>query len=954
MTKLFAGCLQAAILVAFGLVSCKNTSTRFALLDSTKTNLRFNNYIQETDSVNIIDLSNVYNGGGVGIGDFNNDGLQDIYFTGNLVPNKLFLNQGKLTFKDITSQAKVSGEGKWCRGVSVVDINADGLLDIYVCATINPDSAKRQNILYINNGMDKNGVPSFTDKAAEYGLNDPGYSTMAAFFDFDNDGDLDVYVAANQITDLDNPNVYKKLAQDGSFRSTGKLYKNDWNDSLKHGYFTNYSKQANTGIEGYAHAVVATDINQDGYTDLYITNDYLSNNILYINNGNGTFTDKAKTYFKHTSSNAMGQDVIDINNDGLADVVELDMNPRDNFRKKMFLAPNNYQMYQNTEYYGYQFQYVRNTVQLNQGPRVNEKDSIGDPVFSETSFFCNVAETDWSWTPLVTDFDNDGNRDMIITNGFPKDITDHDFGVFRQKAFSLVTKKELLAEIPAVKIANYAFKNNGDVTFSDVTEEWGINQPTFSNGAAYADLDNDGDLDFVINNINDNASVYQNTTVDNNKETSNYLSINFLGEAQNKNGYGAIATVYYDKNKKQVYENTPYRGYLSSVQAGAHFGMGNITKADSVIIVWPGGKKQVLQNIACNQLIKVNSKDALLTHTYFKDVIAKNTVFTDITSSLGVRYQHHDSDFIDFNIQKLLPHKFTEYGPALAAGDVDNNGLGDIIIGGSKFNHTSLLLQQAGGSFAQKAIGKTGNAKQAEDMGVLLFDADGDADLDLYVAAGSGETERNTIAYRDELYINDGRGGFVTDTAALPVNLTSKSCVRAADFDKDGDLDLFIAGRVDPWNYPKPVSCFLYRNDSKPGKPAFTDITATAAKTLQNIGLTCDAVFTDFDNDGWPDLLLAGEWMPLTFLKNENGVFKNITQSTGIASQTGWWNSIASGDFDNDGDMDYVAGNLGLNSFYKASDAEPAAIYAKDFDNNGSYDAFPATFIAASKDNQQR
>ncbi len=562
------------------LFSCTN-ETMFERLPSSHSGIHFNNEIKETDSINVLDVANIYNGSGVGIGDFNNDGLQDIYFTGNLVSNKLYLNKGNLQFEDITDEARVDGEGRWCRGVSVVDINNDGRLDMYVCTNILKDSNKRTNLLYINQGMGKKGIPHFKEMAAEYGLNDTSYSTMAAFFDYDNDGDLDMYLSVNVIPAGEYPNKFRPLVKDGTYPSTGRLYRNDWNINLKHPFFTNVSKEAGITIEGYAHGATIADINKDGWKDIYVSNDYLSPNILYINNQDGTFTDEVTTYFKHTSFNAMGQDVIDINNDGLEDVVELDMNPRDNYRKKKMMNVSTYQIYQNSDYFGYQYQYVRNTLQLNQGPRIKGNDSTGEPVFSEIAFLSNVAETDWSWTPLVTDFDNDGYRDIIVTNGFPKDITDHDFVAFRNQAYYVATKKQLLSQIPEVKINNYAFRNNGNLTFSDVSAQWGIKDPSFSNGAAYADLDNDGDLDYVVNNINDEAFVYENHS-SNNKEHKHYINIKFSSSSPNINGLGAWVEIHYDHGKKQVYENTPYRGYLSTVESGAHFGLGNISVTDSI------------------------------------------------------------------------------------------------------------------------------------------------------------------------------------------------------------------------------------------------------------------------------------------------------------------------------------------------------------------------------------
>jgi hypothetical protein len=942
-------------LIFFMLQSCSSKKTLFRMIDSQYSGIHFNNQIIENDSLNPIDVTNIYNGGGVGIGDFNNDGLQDVYFTGNVVSNKLYLNKGKLTFEDVTKESGVEGKGRWCKGVSVVDINNDGWMDLYVCVSMEKDPQKRQNLLYINQGLDKNGVPVFKEMAAEYGLNDTTHSTMAAFFDYDNDGDLDMYLVVNQILPTNNPSVFRPKITDGSFPSTGRLYRNDWNAVLKHPVFTDVTKQAGVTMEGYGHAVNIADFNRDGWKDIFVTNDFNSNDLLYINNHDGTFTDKAATYFKHTSANGMGQDVIDINNDGLSDVVELDMNPEDNYRKKMMMNSNNYQIYLNSNLYGYQYQYVRNTLQLNQGPRVNSHDSIGDPVFSDIGFFSGISQTDWSWTPLVTDFDNDGFRDIIITNGFPKDITDHDFTSFRQGSSQVASKEFTLAQIPQVKLHKYAFHNNGDLTFNDVSRAWGLTMPTFSNGGAYADLDNDGDMDIIINNINDEASVYENTSMNSGKKHPAYLGLKLHGDPANLNGLGAWIKLYYG-GKQQAYEQTPYRGYLSTMQIEPHFGLGNVSMVDSLIVEWPDGKKQLLQHVAVNQTITINKKNAHELYTIAIPAIDSGALFKEVTDSVGIHYVHKDRDFIDFNLQRLLPHKFSEYGPGLAAGDIDGNGLDDIVCGGSFFYSAQLFLQQPDGKFIQKSLlkGRDTLNKNREDEGLLLFDADGDGDPDLYIASGGFEGKHGAASYQDKLYLNDGKGNFIEDSTALPQNFTSKFCVRAIDYDKDGDLDLFVSGRVDPGNYPKPVSSFIFRNDTKNGQVKFTDVTDSVAPALKDIGLVCDALFTDFNNDGWPDLILAGEWMPVTFLKNDKGVFKNVTSSSGISNNIGWWNTIATGDFDNDGDMDYIVGNLGRNSFYKASDQYPVSIIAKDFDNNGTYDAFPSLFLPVSQDDTEK
>ncbi len=933
------------------LSGCKNKHL-FESIDSGHSGIDFKNIIQDNDTLNVLDVENIYNGGGVAIADFNNDGLQDVYLSGNTVSNKLYLNKGDFRFEDITTNAGVDGEGKWSRGVSVVDINNDGLMDLYVCATLTPDAGKRANILYINQGKKEGGIPFFKNMAKEYGLNDSSHSTMAAFFDYDNDNDLDMYLLVNQIIKNEYPNNFRPVLKNGEHPSTGRLYRNDWSEPLRHPVFTNVSKEAGITIEGYGHGVNITDINQDGWKDIYVTNDFLSNNILYINNGNGTFTDKVFDYFKHTAANSMGQDVQDINNDGLQDIIELDMFPQDNYRKKMMLNANSYQTYQNSDYYGYQYQYVRNTLQLNLGPRVNSSDSIGEPIFSDIGFYSGIAETDWSWAPLVGDFDNDGYRDIIATNGFPKDVTDHDFIAFRNKASLIASKRELLDQIPQVKLHNYAFRNNGDLTFANVSKEWNTGEASFSSGAAYADLDNDGDLDYIVNNINDEAFLFRNN---NPKEDHHYLRFSFSGNQQNKNGIGAWLYLYYDNGKQQVYENTPYRGYLSSVEQGAHFGLGKVTEVDSVLVKWPDGSKEIIQKLKVDQNVTLDIKNAKSSTSSQRNLVAGNTLFTDVTNLLGVQYTHQERDFIDFNLQKLLPHKFSEYPPGLAVGDLDGNGSDDILIGGSTGNSPVMLLQMRDGKFVSKDVvpGSNADTKKSEDLGVLLFDVDSDNDLDLYTASGGYEAIPGNNAYTDKLYINNGKADFHLDSSALPLNLTSKSCVRAADFDRDGDLDLFIAGRVLPTQYPKPVSSFIYRNDTKEGVIRFTNVTSSIANVLDSIGLICDATWTDFDNDGWLDLILAGEWMPVTFIKNEKGVFKNITSQTGIANKKGWWTSIVPADFDNDGDMDYIAGNLGLNSFYKGNEKYPVRIYAKDFDNNGSYDAVPSLYLPVSHENPE-
>ena len=928
------------------LAACNGKKPLFEKLSASRTGIVFNNQITENDSINPMDVVNIYNGGGVGIGDFNNDGLADIFLTGNRVPSRLYLNKGGFRFEDITTAAGVEGLGRWARGVSIVDINNDGLPDIYICNTIYKDSLRRRNILYVNQGTDKEGIPYFKDLAAEYGLDIHVQSTMASFFDYDNDGDLDMYLAVNEASNGYNSSVFVQRHNAGvSAPNRGRLYRNEMDPVLKHPVFHDVSDSAGITLDGYGHAATICDLNGDGWKDIYVSNDFLSSNLLYINNHDGTFTNRAKEYFKHTSFNSMGQDVVDINNDGLPDVVELDMNPEDNYRKKMMSAANNTNTYQNFDQYGYQYQYVRNTLQLNQGPALKQNDSTGIPVFSEIGFQSGISQTDWSWTPLITDFDNDGYRDLVITNGFPRDVSDHDFMAYRQQSTGTVSKTEMIRQIPQIKLHNYAFRNTGDCRFADRSLDWGLETPTFSSGAAYADLDNDGAMDMVVNNINDPAFIYRNTTRDKDTASTHFLHIIFAGDAQNRNGLGATAAIYYDHGKQQVFENNPYRGYLSTMQLGAHFGLGKTNWLDSVVIKWPNLRKQTLTNVRTGQLLTVKQSDANETYTNAQPVLASGALFREITDSAGMKYTHKDVEFIDFNIQNLLPHKLSEYCPALAAGDIDGNGLDDLVIGGNAYTHAHLFLQQPNGRFIQKDL--LPNAPMAtaytKDEGILLFDANGDGKPDLYIAAGGYKSGGED--YHDRLYINDGKGNFNLDSTALPLNNTPKLCVRAMDIDNDGKLDLFVSGRVDPGHYPTPVSSFILHNDGANGHAKFTDVTAEVAPDLQKIGMVCDALFTDFDGDGQTDLIVVGEWMAPTFLKNINGKFSNVTATSGVGDKAGWWNSIVGGDFRHLGRMDYILGNQGQNTLYQASDSFPVYMTAKDFDISNNFIAIPSLFL---------
>jgi ASPIC/UnbV protein/VCBS repeat protein len=927
------------------IMSCKDKHTLFENIPSANSGITFNNKIVENDSINPLSVVNIYSGGGVGIGDFNNDGLPDIFFTGGMVPCKLYLNKGNFTFEDITAKAGVGGLGRWARGVSIVDINNDGLMDIYICNTLYKDPLRRRNILYINLGKDKDGIPHFKDMAAEYGLDINVQSTMADFFDYDNDGDLDMYLTVNEASGGYESSVFIGQDRPGGGPNRGRLYRNDMDRRLGHPVFHDVSDAAGIRFEGYGHAASICDLNGDGWMDIYVSDDFISNDILYINNHDGTFTNRTREYFKHTSYNSMGQDVADIDNDGLPDVIELDMSAEDNYRKKMMSNANNTNTYQNFENYGYQYQYVRNTLQLNQGPAVGRDDSLGIPVFSEIGFMSGMSQTDWSWTPLVVDFDNDSYRDLVITNGFPRDWSDHDFMAYRQQSGGFVSNRKMLDMIPQVKLHNYAFKNNRAAGFDDVTDSWGLGLPTFSNGAAYADFDNDGAMDMVINNIDDVALLYRNTTRDNNKDSTHYLNIKFKGGKQNAHGIGALADIYYDHGKQQVYQNDPYRGYLSSVQCMAHFGLGRITRIDSLVIKWNTGEKQTITNVTADRSLTVNIADAKDVRSGQQPQIAQHALFKEVTADAGIDYTHTDIPFIDFTIQALLPHKLSEYNPALAAADVNGDGLDDLVIGGNSINPAKILLQQKNGKFVQHDLAVPRETNQAKDEGILIFDANGDGKPDIYIAKGGYSTAQDSIYYQDNLLLNDGRGNFTEAPSVLPANHTSKLCVRAFDYNNDGKLDLFVSGRVAPAQYPKPVSSFIFRNDSRNGHAKFTDVTAEIAPGLENIGMVTDALFTDFDNDGQTDLIVVGEWMPVTFFKNVGGKFQNVTAGSDIRDRTGWWNSIVAGDFRHTGRMDYIVGNVGLNTYYKGSEKYPVYITAKDFENNGAFIAITSLYL---------
>lgn len=914
----------------------RQPNTLFTLKGAEDTGIYFNNLVEETDSFNILSYEYIYNGGGVAIADFNKDGKQDIFFSGNQVPNRLYLNEGKFKFKDISEKANITLPDRWNSGVAVVDINNDGWKDLYVCATTNPDSTLRRNMLFVNQGLNASGEPIFKEQAAQYKIDYDGHSVMAAFFDYDRDGDLDLYILVNQkLTNV--PTNYRPKITDGSAANNDRLFRNEGN-----GTFQDVTIEAGIVYEGFGLGLSISDVNMDGWPDIYVSNDYLSNDILYINQKNGTFKNRISEFLGHQSQFSMGNDAADINNDGLPDIITLDMLPETNARKKTTIGNKSYLNYINNEKYGYEYQYVRNMVHLNNGLDEGVK-------FSEIGQLTGLHQTEWSWSPLFADFDNDGYKDALITNGFPKDITDKDFANYRADVGNLASNRMLIDSIPVVKIPNYAFKNNGDLTFSEVTKSWGMSTPSFSNGAAYADLDNDGDLDYVVNNINDAAFVYENNLYQDKPtgEQNNFINVKLVGSADNLDAIGTKLNLYYDSGKMQYFEQSFYRGFLSSVDETIHVGLGKITKVDSILVRWPDGLIAKLENVQANQLLTIEyKKQAGTSPSSITRESAKHTTLVEREDrKLKIFYKHEEEDKIDFNLQRTLPHKFTQAGPGICVGDVNNDGFEDFIIGGSTLYNFTVYKQGKDGTFSTDGNGQIKDPnKSQEDAGLLLFDADNDGDLDLYVVSGSIEGQDKAI-YQDRLYVNNGKGDFSLNSAALPETTSSGSCARASDYDGDGDLDLFIGGRIVPGSYPLPAASYLLRNEG--GK--FTDITKEVCPELQTLGMVTDALWTDFNNDGKSDLIIAGEFMPITFFANSNGKFTRV-ESSGVEQRKGWWNSLAGGDFDKDGDVDYIAGNLGLNNNFQVRENLPLKIFAKDFDGNGSIDPVLACYMRESMD----
>ena len=933
-------------------VGCNRNKKMFVQRKSSETGITFANRLTESDSVNVLSFEYMYNGAGVGVGDFNNDGLADIYFAGNQVSSELYLNEGNLHFKNITDLSK-TGTGVWCTGVSVADVNQDGWADIYVSvAGPGKDTISRSNKLFINNGPQANGIPTFTESAAAYGLNDSGYSTQAAFFDYDQDGDLDCYVLTNAMENTNRNAVRPKLLN-GESPSTDRLYRNEGVvPGARTSHFVNVSRETGILAEGYGLGICISDLDDNGLPDVYCANDFLSNDLVWLNKSKtsaakSVFSDQAANLLKHQTHNGMGVDIADINNDALPDIVVLDMLPPGNYRQKMMLPGSNYNRFQMQEQLGYQAQFMRNTLQLNRGNSLlNGAETVS---FSEIGQLAGIEKTDWSWAPLLADLDNDGWKDLYITNGYRRDVTNldfiafnHDLGAFGTTEARYQNIRNELYKLPEVNISKYAYRNRGNdpaaaLQFEDVSKAWGLDQLGYSNGAAYADLDNDGDLDLVTNNIDDEAFVLENRLNQSAEQTGkpapHWLRLNIAPQPGLPVVIGSKVWLY-AAHQVQMQELAPVRGFVSTVENMLHFGLGAVMAYDSLVIRYPNGQKQVVKKGPVDQLLKIKYAPGGL----WKPTPEPEQLFTQISAARsGLLVSHQSNTDIDFNKTPLLPHQYSKNGPCLTTGDVNGDKLDDFFLGSTYGHLSNIRIQQPNGQFYTITLP---GSDAFEDMGAVFFDADGDGDQDIYIVSGGSREEGLSKAYQDRLYLNNGASIPVFQLAAqaLPPTLSSGYCVSVGDFDGDGDQDIYRGGRIIPGQYPKPADSYLFRNEGNAATgPRFRDVTDEVAPGLRHIGLVTASLWTDVNNDQKPDLMLVGEWMAPTLFQNNDGrlVLKKLE---GLAQASGWWCSLLAGDFDGDGDMDYVAGNLGLNSKFRASKKEPVRVFADDYDKNGRLD----------------
>ena len=910
-----------------GVISC-TSKKQFSYIESEFSGIEFNNEIIENDTQNILVNEYVYNGGGVALGDVNEDGLLDVFFSGNQVDNRLYINQKDLKFQDITEIAGISKTNPqyWSSGVNIIDVNQDGLNDIYICNTLHKTPGLRKNELWINQGI-VNGIPKFEEQGKIYGLDIDSHSSHAQFFDYDRDGDLDLFIGVN-VNEKNYPNAIVPKNNDGTDPNRDQLF--ECKDSLGQIYYQEVSLSARIMHEGYSHSTSIGDFNRDGWPDIYVANDYNSNDLLFLNQHDGTFWEVAGDVFKHGSLSAMGSDIGDINNDGYFDLFTSEMQPYYNKRKKLFQGPSNYTTTINRLRYGYNFQYARNTLQLNQG--LNTLDGL--PIFSEVGLYAGVMETDWSWATLFADFDLDGNTDLYISNGFPKDVTDRDFSDFRAVANQLVSHDELYAAIPEVKLPNFMFRNTENISFENVTSIWDLDIPSFSYGAAYGDLDLDGDLDLVVNNLDDPAFVIENHQ--NELGENNWLRIQLIGPAGNSSCIGATVELRYGDANRQIKNIMSGRGYLSQPEFTLHFGLGDHEMIDTIIIHWPNGKLSYEYAVSVNQQIELLQPDRSSEFQPLK--VLRSSFLHQNQDTSWLNHKDRDDDFIDFNIQRTLPHKFSQYGPSISAGDVNNDRFIDFIFSGSRGQPEKLFLGQKDGFELKNITLKLDSLRWEEDVATLLFDADQDGDLDLYIVRGSAQYPPDYHLYQDILAINNGSGDFIIATNALPAMTSNGSCVKAADYDNDGDLDLFIGGSVLPNAYPYPDRSYVLRNESTPDNIKFVDATREINEELLRPGLVSDALWTDINHDNWLDLIIVGEWMAVQVFINLNGKLVNQTEASGLANYLGWWTSINGSDLDSDGDVDYIVGNYGENLYFQCNEDQPIVIYGKDLDGNGSID----------------